>query len=85
MKKLYAFLKEEKVAIVITEDGNGVIHAEADTKADAMKKTGVIGNNFHKQYDMLFPEGWDIEWVDDPDQHEGVRESVKINLLKICN
>jgi hypothetical protein len=36
-------------------------------------------------YDELFPDGWEIEWVNDPGTHRGVIESMKINLLKICN
>ena len=84
-KKLFAFFNKDNVAMVITEDGNGVINTEANNKIDAMINLGVYGTNFHDQYNELFPQGWSIEWVDDPENHEGVMQATKINRLKICN
>lgn len=89
MRQLFAFIVGEFQTnihvMVITDNGTGVINIQANDTVDAMDKVGITSKNFHDVYDSLFPEGWNIEWVTDPENHEKMEKSLHLNRLKMMN
>lgn len=89
MITLYAFIVDEtrdgNHIMVISETGDGVINIHANNIEDAKEKTGLTSNNLHELYNKLFPEGWTIKWVDDPENNSELIKAIKINNLKMCN
>jgi hypothetical protein len=89
MRTLYAFVVDKTEGgnhvMVVSDTGSGVMNIHADSIEDAKEKTGVTSDNLHVLYSKLFPEGWTIRWVDNPEDDDGLIKAIKINNLKMSN
>jgi hypothetical protein len=37
----------------------------------------------HKAYEARYPQGYQLEWVDDPQTHAGVQAAFKLNQQRV--
>jgi hypothetical protein len=70
--KIYAFINGGSsgfyFATAISKDGVLASHASSN-RTWAMHDIGVNSDWKHKIYNERYPDGWEIEWVDEPSKH----------------
>lgn len=86
MNKIYVAseqLQEEWFhSIALAEDGTALAGHASSTLAWAYRDMGVHpeSNWKHAHYDAHYGAGnWELEWVDDPANHEGFQAALKLN------
>ncbi len=60
----------------IADDGTILGSAEFDSLEKARVGMGVTDRKEPKSYRRHYPDGFRLEWVDDPDTHEGYRAAL---------
>ena len=88
MSKIFIFAQPSTVGSnfvtgeALTEDGEFIAgHISSDvewTKHDM----GITSDWKHKYYSEYYPDGYELEWVDDPANHEGLQAAYKLHLAK---
>jgi len=84
MKKIYCFnnggQKSYMQALAIAEDGNIVASHLCSSEHFMAHDLGITSDWKHESYNEHFGEGnWELEWVGEPDEHEGINEAFKLN------
>lgn len=85
MHKIYAFNNGGSPgwlhAVALGDDGRVVAGHICSHESFMRHDLGVSGSNWkHEQYDKYYGAGnWSIEWVDDPDTHEGLKAAIELN------
>jgi len=63
----------------LAEDGTGVCGHFSSSIDFAKHDLGLTSNWKHEHYIKHYPEGYELEWVDDPDNHEGWKKAMELN------
>lgn len=85
MKKIYlaAFptptLGGGYIGYTICEDGTGICSHFSSSIHFSKHDMGLTSNWKHDFYNKYCPDGYELEWVDDPDNHAGWDAAVELN------
>ena len=62
----------------ISNNGTVLAMSTAPSLEEAQTNIGYLGDLQHHHYRKHFPNGYSIEWVDDPNDHEGFLEAYNL-------
>lgn len=84
MKKIYCFNNGGQpgwyMAAAICEDGHCLASHICSHEAYMRHDLGMTGTWKHEYYNKHCGEGnWELEWVDNPKEHEGFQQAFKLN------
>lgn len=85
MTKIYCFINSRSnwgfEVVALAEDGRNVAGHVSSSKGYAMHDIGITSDWKHEIYKELFPEGYELEWIeeDDLDGHKGLQEACDKN------
>jgi len=72
MKKIYAFINSKCSfgvnVLALSEGGEVLTRHTSSSKGWAKHDIGITSDWKHKIYDEKYPEGWELIWVDDPEE-----------------
>lgn len=76
-KKIYCFINSGKGTDwqnvqALTEDGVFIAGHISSNEGYAKHDIGLTSDWKHEIYEKEYPEGYELEWVDDPKNHEGI-------------
>jgi len=63
----------------VAEDGTGIASHLSSNKEFSKHDMGLTSNQKHEYYQKAFPDGYELEWVDDVENHAGLREALRLN------
>lgn len=69
----------------VAEDGEVLAGHVSSSVSWAKHDIGVNSDWKHELYDAKYPDGWEIEWVDDIENHEGVQKALTLNRCSDVN
>lgn len=87
MKKIFCFAvpdvgndKKDVMAIAISDDGFVLVQHISSNDEWAKTDLGLRGaGHYTKKYDEVYGVGnWELEWVDNPKDHPGCAEAIRI-------
>jgi hypothetical protein len=82
--KIYAFINGivpglgDVLPVALAEDGTPLASHCSSSIHWARHDIGVTSDWKHEIYEKHYPNGFDVEWIDEPDQHEGCRRALEI-------
>lgn len=86
MVKIYLCCSGEPpyvTAYAMAEDGE-VIAGHVSTNADFAKfDMGLTSNRKHDTYKACYPDGYELEWIDDVKEHPGYRAALALNKARV--
>lgn len=62
--------------VAITEEGEGIAGHVCSSHGWVAHDMGFTSDWHHDSYDKVYPDGWRLEWVPDPDKHPGCLEAI---------
>ena len=63
----------------IAEDGHCLAGHLSSSLALAMHDMGLTSDGKHDEYAAHYPDGYEVEWVDDPLTHPGLQAAYALN------
>jgi hypothetical protein len=83
-RKIYAFINSGKgtdwiIVVALAEDGQCLASHCSSSEGWAKHDIGIGSDWKHDVYNSAFPEGWELEWVDNVKGHEGIDKAYKLN------
>jgi len=69
----------------LAEDGEGLAECCAPDVESAKRGIGLTSQSNHKSYATHYPDGYDLEWVNDPANHSGWQRALKRNRAKAAS
>ena len=63
----------------LSEDGWGLGSHVSSSESFAKHDIGLTSDWHHDTYRAHYPDGYEVEWVDDPKNHEGVERAYALN------
>ena len=67
------------IAHALAEDGTGLGSHLSSSVGFAKHDIGLTSDWHHEDYREHYPSGYRVEWVEDPDTHEGWRAAFALN------
>ena len=67
------------IGYAVGADGLGLASHLSSTAAFSKHDMGLTSDWKHEGYRAAYPDGFELEWVDDPDNHEGLRAALRLN------
>jgi hypothetical protein len=68
----------DECPVAFSEDGHAIA-GHFCSHGWARHDMGFDGSNWkHENYDKHYPDGWELEWVDDFDSHEGLKAAIAL-------
>jgi len=67
------------LGFALAEDGNCLANHLSSSEGFSQHDMGLTSDWKHDAYDMHYPYGYVLEWVDDPDSHEGWKAAYELN------
>lgn len=67
------------LGFALAEDGHGLASHLSSSVEWSKRDMGLISDRKHDGYAKCYPDGFELEWVDDPYKHEGVQKALKLN------
>ena len=87
--KIYCFIdgimRMGCVVVAVGADGEKLCSHLSSNKGWAKIDIGIESERKHDIYDKEYPDGWEIEWVDDPINHKGIKLAYERNKKKYNN
>lgn len=84
LPKIYGFIEHctahVVVATALSEDGHVLASCETTTRNWAKHDLGFVSDRCRDLYKRHYPNGYDMEWVENPKRH--IRCEQAVNLLK---
>lgn len=81
--KIFAFINggggDMLMAAAISEDGYGLSGHCSSSIGWAKHDMGIGSDWKHDEYTKHYPQGWELEWVDNPRNHAGVMKAVALH------
>jgi hypothetical protein len=84
--KIYLYCKpaigwgeNDVVGYAIAEDGIGIASHLSTNIGYSKHDMGLTSDLKHDIYKEHYPEGYELEWVDSPDTHEGLKKALALN------
>ena len=68
-----------QVVIAMAEDGTFLASHLSSNEMFAQHDIGLTSNWKHKTYAKYYPDGYELEWVDNPKNHEGLMAAYNKN------
>ena len=65
--------------LAMADDGVVLAQHISSHKAWAMHDIGITSDWKHDEYRKHCPDGYELEWVDNPETHEGVQAAYALN------
>lgn len=87
--KIFVFINQrysngDEVPFAMAEDGTGLA-SHFCSAGWARHDMGFGGSTWkHEHYDKHYPDGWELEWVDDFDSHEGLKAAIVLGDAAIA-
>ena len=87
MNKIYLFCEPSDAfghgfaGYALAEDGTGICGHFSSSIAFSKHDLGLTSDWKHDLYASHYPDGYDLEWVDDPDNHEGFQKAFELNQM----
>ena len=83
MPKIYIYCKrvskKDFIFYAIAEDGSCLAsHLQTNVK-DGQREMGISSNYKHEHYQAYYPDGYELEWVGNPIDHDGLQQALKQN------
>ena len=66
----------------VAEDGEGLAECSSPDLESAKDGIGLTSNTNHNLYAAHYPDGYELEWVNDPASHSGWQRALKRNRAK---
>lgn len=89
LPKIYTFINSDDPqegwmpVVAVSEDGE-VLASHVSTNLQwALWDIGMTSGHKHRAYEARYPEGYQLEWVDDPQAHAGVQAAFKLNQQRV--
>ena len=84
MNKIYCFNNGGSArflsTIAMAEDGNCLAQHCCSDEYYMAHDLGITSDWEHENYNAHYGEGnWELEWVDQPDKHEGLKKAFELN------
>lgn len=76
------FREGDVIGYALGEDGQGLASHLSSNVEFSKHDMGLTGDWKHDHYAKCYPEGYELEWVDDPETHEGWLKAVALNKAK---
>lgn len=77
MKKIFCFVKSKSTeyynVIALCEDGHQLANHSSTTEGWAKHDIGINSNWQHNIYKAHCPDGYELIWIDNPGEHEGIK------------
>ena len=70
------------IGYALAEDGTVLASHLSSNEGFSKHDMGLTGTWKHDTYAKHYPDGYELEWVDDPENHEGWIDAIKINKAK---
>lgn len=67
------------IGYALAEDGTALAGHVSSNKSFSKHDMGLTSDWKHDRYKAHYPEGFEIEWVDNPDDHEGYQRALALN------
>lgn len=67
------------IGYALAEDGHCLASHLSSNKNFSKHDMGTTSDWKHDLYSKHYPDGFELEWVNDPDNHDGVSEAYKLN------
>ena len=67
------------IGYALAEDGTGLAQHLSSNPSWSKRDLGMTGNWKHEFYREHCPDGYELEWVDDPVQHAGLQAALAKN------
>jgi hypothetical protein len=81
--KIFAFIEQINamgyIVTSVADDGNVLASHCSSSESYAKHDIGINSKWKHDLYDKHFPNGWEIEWVADPETHDGFKKACEAN------
>jgi hypothetical protein len=82
--QIFAFINAGKgtdwnVVVALADDGRCLASHVSSCEGWAQHDVGLGSTWKHDLYNEAFPDGWELIWVDDPNNHEGVNKACALN------
>lgn len=65
--------------VALAEDGNALAGHGSSNESWAKHDIGIYSNWKHDTYEKHYPDGYELEWVDNADTHPGVLQAIENN------
>lgn len=66
----------------LAEDGTGLASHLSSNEDFSKHDIGLTSNWHHEAYEEHYPDGFELEWVDDPENHELFNAAYELNKQK---
>lgn len=66
----------------LAEDGKCLASHLSSDKWFSQHDLGLTSDWKHDKYNAHYPDGFELEWVDDPDVHEGWKKAFQLNTAQ---
>lgn len=66
----------------LAEDGQGLASHLSSNIDFAKHDMGLTSDWKHDHYAKCYPDGYELEWVDDPENHKGWQKALALNKQK---
>lgn len=63
----------------LAEDGTGLASHISTNKFYSQHDLGLTSNWKHEGYALHYPSGYELEWVENPEEHEGWKAAMALN------
>lgn len=63
----------------LAEDGTGLASHLSSNESWSKHDMGLTSNWHHDSYTEHYPDGFVLEWVSEPESHEGLRAALELN------
>lgn len=70
---------KDVVGYAVAEDGRGLGSHLSSSVVFSMHDMGATSDWKHEGYAKACPGGYVLEWVDNEDEHDGLREALRLN------
>lgn len=67
------------VGFAMSEDGEGLTSHYSSSVEFSKHDMGLVSDWKHDVYKEKYPDGYELEWVDNPDLHEDFKKAIAIN------
>ena len=86
MKTIYitftpSWMYPDVIGTALCEDGRGLTSHLSSNVSWGKHDMGLTSDWKHDWYDETCPEGWTLEYVEDPDNHEKYKAALKLNKV----
>lgn len=67
------------VGFAVSEDGQGLGSHVSSSRDWSRYDMGLTSDRKRSIYSEAYPGGWELEWVDDPENHAGLKAALELN------